>query len=436
MRRVFVFAVLYVSSVFALADVHDLRVWQSPDQVRLVLDLTSSHQHKVFQLTNPDRIVIDLEGADLKADLNSVKIEDTDISGLRSGRRNNHDLRLVVETKYKMPFKSFPLAANSSIKHPRLVIDLDRNVATEEPVVVKSVANYEDNQRDIIIAIDAGHGGEDPGAVSGKAKEKQVVLSIAKEVERLLKAETGYQPYMVRTGDYYIGLRERSEKARKADADFFVSIHADAFTRASANGSSVYVLSDRGASSETARVLADKENAADLIGGVSLGNREDHLAMTLLDLSMTYKRKSSVQIGSSILKEMGKISRLHKPSVEQAAFVVLKSPDMPALLVETGFISNPKERNKLVTKSYQKKMARAISTGIKNYFYEHPPAGTLVAARKKAASQYTEYVVKRGDTLSELAFANKTNIQVLRDINNLSSDALNIGQRLRIPGTL
>ena len=155
MRRVFVFAVLYVFSMFALADVQDLRVWQSPDQVRLVLDLTSSHQHKVFQLTNPDRIVIDLEGADLKADLNSVKIEDTDISGLRSGRRNNHDLRLVVETKYKMPFKSFPLAANSSIKHPRLVIDLDRNVATEEPVVVKSVANYEDNQRDIIIAIDA-----------------------------------------------------------------------------------------------------------------------------------------------------------------------------------------------------------------------------------------------------------------------------------------
>lgn len=433
MRRLLSLVCLMGCAFIANADVHDVRVWQSPDQVRLVLDLTNPHEHKIFQLTGPDRIVIDLEGAELKSDLSQVAIENTDIRRLRSGRRGKHDLRLVVETGYKMPFKSFPLAANDSVKHPRLVIDLERTLSKDEPTIVKTVDNYESQNRDIMIAIDAGHGGEDPGAVSGKAQEKHVVLSIARELEALLKKEPGYQPYMVRTGDYYIGLRDRSEKARNAGADFFVSIHADAFTKPSANGTSVYVLSDRGASSETARVLADKENAADLIGGVSLGDREDHLAMTLLDLSMTYKRRSSVEIGEDILSHMGKISRLHKPSVEEAAFVVLKSPDMPALLVETGFISNPKERDKLVTKSYQKKMARAIFSGIKDYFYQNAPAGTLIAAKRKTANQFKEYVVRKGDTLSELAANSGLSTSELKSINGLEKSQLRIGQKLKIP---
>ncbi len=420
------------------ADVNGVRVWQSPDHVRLVLDLSKPHEHKVFQLTSPDRIVIDLTGAELKTDLSSVDIADTDITGLRSGKRGQNDLRMVVDTNGTMAYKSFPLPPNDSIGHDRLVIDLERRDTGQiaRPAIVKNVASYESDRRDIIIAIDAGHGGEDPGAIGAdKAREKNVVLAIAKELSNMLSAESGFTPFMVRTGDYYIGLRERSEKARKANADFFVSIHADAFKHPSAYGSSVYVLSDRGATSEAARYLADKENASDLIGGVSIGDREDHLAMTLLDLSMTAKRSASVSIGSEILGEMGKISRLHKKQVEEAAFVVLKSPDMPALLVETGFISNPEEARQLNTKAYQQKMARAIFNGIKEFYYDHPPAGTLIAARKKSANQFTEYVVRSGDTLSELAMQNGLEIQYLRDINSLRSDVLRIGQKLRIPNS-
>ena len=420
------------------ADVNGVRVWQSPDHVRLVLDLSKAHEHKVFQLTSPDRIVVDLAGADLNTDLNEVDIADTDVIGLRSGRRNKTDLRLVVETAATMSYKSFPLPPNDSISHHRLVIDLERRQTGQlaQPAVIKNVASYESNRRDIIIAIDAGHGGEDPGAIgAGRAREKDVVLAIANELKNMLAAEGGFAPFMVRTGDYYIGLRERSERARKANADFFVSVHADAFKHPSANGSSVYVLSDRGATSEAAAYLANKENASDLIGGVSISDREDHLAMTLLDLSMTAKRTASVSIGSEILGEMGKISRLHKKQVEEAAFVVLKSPDMPALLVETGFISNPGEARQLNTRAYQQKMARAIFNGIKAYFYQHPPAGTLVAARVKAAERFTEYVVRRGDTLSELAVRNGTDMQYLRDINSLSSDVLKIGQKLRLPSS-
>lgn len=425
-------------SISVHADVNGVRVWQSPDHVRLVLDLSKAHEHKVFQLTSPDRIVIDLAGADLNTDLSKVEIADTDIIGLRSGRRNKTDLRLVVETTTTMAYKSFPLPPNDSIDHDRLVIDLERRQTGQlaKPAVVKNAASYESNRRDIIVAIDAGHGGEDPGAIgAGKAREKDVVLAIARELNNMLEAEPGFSPFMVRTGDYYIGLRERSERARKVNADFFVSVHADAFKHPSANGSSVYVLSDRGATSEAARYLADKENASDLIGGVSIGDREDHLAMTLLDLSMTAKRSASVAVGDEILGEMGKISRLHKKNVEEAAFVVLKSPDMPALLVETGFISNPDEARQLNTRTYQQKMARAIFTGIKDYFYQHPPAGTMVAARQKAASQFTEYVVRSGDTLSELAVRNGLEVQYLRDINSLHSDVLKIGQKLRIPSS-
>jgi N-acetylmuramoyl-L-alanine amidase len=302
--------------------------------------------------------------------------------------------------------------------------------------VIKQAESYEADQRDIIIAIDAGHGGEDPGALGpGRIKEKHVVLAIAKELQRLLDSEMGFTPFMVRTGDYYVGLRDRTEKARKANADFFVSIHADAFKHPSAKGSSVFVLSDRGATSETARFLADKENSSDLIGGVSIGDREDHLALTLLDLSMTATRTTSVQAGEEILKEMGQISKLHKRNVEEASFVVLKSPDMPALLVETGFISNPTEARQLQDKNYQKKMAKAIYNGIKEYFENNPPAGTLIAARKKAATKFVDYVVRRGDTLSELAVQSGMDTKALRDLNGLNSNSLRVGQRIRIPNS-
>ena len=440
MKQFILLISLLTMAVGVRADVSDVRVWQSPDKVRLVLDLSGPHEHKIFQLTGPDRIVIDLKNAALKASLDGLADDSSEILRIRSGRRNKTDLRLVVETRATMSYSSFPMAPNSEVSHDRLVIDLQRPQSTvavsSKPSVVKKADVYETAQRDIIIAIDAGHGGEDPGALGpGRIKEKHVVLAIAKELQRLLDAESGFTPLLIRTGDYYLGLRERSEKARKANADFFVSIHADAFKHPSAKGSSVFVLSESGATSETARYLADKENASDLIGGVSIGDRDDHLALTLLDLSMTHKRTSSVQLGSEILNEMGKISKLHKKNVEEAAFVVLKSPDMPALLVETGFISNPTEARQLQDKAYQKKMAKAIFTGIKDYFSSNPPAGTLMAARKKAATRYVEYVVRKGDTLSELAVRSGMDTKDLRELNELRSDSLRVGQRLRIPNS-
>lgn len=439
MKRFLGVFVFFFCATHVYADVSDIRIWQSPDNVRLVIDLSRAHEHKIFQLTNPDRIVIDLQDAKLKMVLNQIENNSTEIVRLRDGVRNKTDLRLVIETRATMDFKSFPIIPSSTVKHHRLVIDLGRpktkSTMSAAPVI-KQAESYEADQRDIIIAIDAGHGGEDPGAIGpGRIKEKHVVLAIAKELQRLLNNKMGFTPFMVRTGDYYVGLRDRTEKARKANADFFVSVHADAFKHPSAKGSSVFVLSDRGATSETARFLADKENSSDLIGGVSIGDRDDHLALTLLDLSMTATRTTSVQAGEEILKEMGQISKLHKRNVEEASFVVLKSPDMPALLVETGFISNPTEARQLQDKSYQRKMAKAIFNGINEYFENNPPAGTLVAAQQKTEIKYVDYVVRKGDTLSELAMQSGMDTKSLRVLNGLSSNSLRVGQRIRIPNS-
>nr|WP_221800970.1 N-acetylmuramoyl-L-alanine amidase [Oceanobacter mangrovi] len=422
----------------ANADVRDIRVWQSPESTRLVLDLTEATEHKIFPLTSPNRVVIDLANAKMLANPDNVELADTAVSGLRTGHPDKHTLRIVLDLNETLKVSSFPLAPNDVYKDYRLVVDLKRPDTAQSVSPVKQAVTEISKARDIIIAIDAGHGGEDPGASGPKrTKEKNVVLAIAKQLEQRLKQEPGYTPFMVRTGDYYIGLRERTEKARAANADFLVSIHADAFKHPSAHGSSVYVLSDRGATSETARWLADNENNADLIGGISLDDKDDHLRMTLLDLSMTYQRNSSKRIGGDILKYLGKISYLHKRQVEEAAFVVLKAPDMPALLVETGFISNPEEERKLNTVAYQKQMAGSIFDGIKDYFTDHPPGGTLIEARRStpAPALWRSYVIRSGDTLSEIAVRNGIGISELRRFNDLDDDQIRIGQTIKIPNS-
>jgi len=459
MMRVFLLLITVFASAWIHADVKDVRVWQSPDKTRLVFDLTEPLEHKIFTLNKPDRVVIDLLAAKSLKNLSGVDVNGTNVKAIRSGKRNKKDLRIVLDVNQALTPKSFPLKPNKKYPYHRLVVDLENKKTTRAVVApVKQIKQTTGTgKRNIIIAIDAGHGGEDPGAIGpGRIYEKRIVLAISKELEKLLKKEPGFQPFMVRTGDYYIGLRERTAKARKANADFFVSIHADAFKHPSAHGSSVFVLSERGATSEAARWLADKENESDLIGGVSLEDKEDHLAMTLLDLSMTAKRNSSVQIGSGILKQMGKVSRLHKKQVEEAAFVVLKAPDMPALLVETGFISNPGEAKKLAGRKYQKKMARAIFNGINQYFRSHPPRGTLLASRLESGTKpatnnsnwrsvsqsgkpysskpaYRTYVVRSGDTLSGIAVKSRVAMSKIRRLNKLKSDNVWVGQKLKIP---
>jgi N-acetylmuramoyl-L-alanine amidase len=443
--KYFLLLMLVGSTLNAAADVDGVRVWQSPSHTRLVFDLSQPHQHKIFTLDKPYRVVIDLAGnAQFRPDIDKVELDSTLVTNLRTGRQSNQDLRLVFQLRGAVSPKSSILPPNKIYPHHRLVVDLiEENTSTLEPIqTVKTVADkVAHNKRDIIVAIDAGHGGEDPGAIGyRRTKEKTVVLKIAKELARLLEAEPGYKPYLTRTGDYYIPLRDRTRKARDADADLFISIHADAFKNSRAHGSSVFVLSERGASSEESRYLAEKENEADLVGGVSLGDKDDHVAMTLLDLSMTATRGSSLAAGKSILERMGKISRLHKKRVEEAAFMVLKAPDIPALLIETGFISNPGEAKKLATSSYQKKMAREIFTGLTQYFYDEPPEGSYVAWQKfggksRVIATDRRYTIQRGDTLSHIAKKHKVSVTDIRRLNGIKSNRIQVGQQIKLPAS-
>lgn len=426
---------LLTSAAALHAKVQEIRIWQSPEQLRLVFDLSKPIEHRIFTLSKPHRVVIDLKNTNVNYNLNKLSTKDTLISRIRSGKRGKRDFRIVLDVTEALSPNSFDLPPNKKYPNHRLVIDLERKQAGKQQAAIIQAAQYQRAKRNIIIAIDAGHGGEDPGAAGpGRIREKDVVLSIAKRLQKLIKGAPGFSPFMVRTGDYYIGLRARTKKARKAKADFFVSIHADAFRNPKANGSSVYVLSQRGATSENARWLADRENAADLIGGVSLEDKEDHLARTLLDLSMTAKRASSIQLGKHILGKLRHVSRLHKTRVEEASFVVLKAPDMPALLVETGFISNPKEARKLRSAAHQKKLAQSIFSGIKQYFTQHPPQGTLLAWQQKQGKQRT-YKVKSSDTLFTIALKYDVTVSQLKRLNRLQSNRLKVGQKLKIPSS-
>lgn len=424
---------LLCSTLLQAADIKNVRMWLAPDHARLVFDMTGPANHKVFTLDKPDRIVLDLEKTQLSANLSKLGLDKSPVQRIRSGK-NGKTLRLVLDLKRAVRPKSFELKPNQKYGH-RLVLDLYEKSSlkkAKKSAKPKAVAG-----RDIIVAIDAGHGGEDPGAIGpGGVREKNVVLAIAKELKRRLDATPGYKGRLTRTGDYYISLRGRTKAARKQNADLFVSIHADAFKDARARGASVWVLSSRGASSEMGRWLARKENSADLIGGVgsvSLEDKDDVLASVLLDMSMTASREDSRSVAKQIHKNINRFARMHKSHVEQAGFAVLKSPDIPSILVETGFISNPGEAAKLKTRSYQKKMADAVYKGITQHFERKPPALTYIAQRKAANNK--TYKVVRGDTLSVIASRNGVSLQALRKVNKLKNDRIRIGQVLRIPAS-
>lgn len=429
--------VFSASSAFS-GTVNGLRIWRAPDHTRLVFDLSEAVDHKVFPLTNPDRLVIDIENTKLNAETSALDFTSSPITSIRSGVHEKKNLRIVLDLKQAVRPRSFPLASNERYGD-RLVVDLyDRNTETSKTV---EDITAENNRRDIVVAIDAGHGGEDPGAIGPKRiKEKKVVLAISRELKKLFDRTPGYKAVLVRNGDYYIPLRKRTSIAHKKRADMFISIHADAFNKASANGASVFALSRRGATSETARYLAGRENRADLIGGagsVRLDDKDKMLASVLLDLSMTATLSSSLEVGAEVLKSMGGVARLHKKKVEQAGFVVLKSPDIPSILVETGFISNPKEAKRLASRHYQQKMARAIFQGVSRYFSNNLPVGTLLAAQKAGGSNRASgtYVISRGDTLSGIAVRHNVSVKSLLRHNGLKDTRIRVGQRLKIPAS-
>ncbi|WP_375183126.1 N-acetylmuramoyl-L-alanine amidase, partial [Marinobacter sp.] len=313
--------------------------------------------------------------------------------------------------------------------------DGSRLEKASKPTVTQSSAG----KRDVVVVIDAGHGGEDPGAIGPRGtREKDVVLKMAQTLAKLINERPGYTAKLTRTGDYYIGLRNRTLLARKYNADLFVSVHADAFRTPQPKGASVFALSQRGATSETARWLAQSENRSDLTGGVSLDGRDDMLAGVLLDLSMTASINASLGVGSSVLGKLGGVAKLHKSGVEQAAFVVLKSPDIPSILVEAGFISNPQEEKNLSTEWYRSRLASAIMKGIDEYFQKTPPPGTLLAHQKQqrqGGNAVSHYRIQRGDTLSGVARRNQTTVSELMQFNGLRDDRVMVGQTIRIPAS-
>jgi len=417
---------------FADAEFLRVRLWAAPDHTRVVFDTSGPVTHSLFTLQNPHRLVVDVPAAQVPVDLQA---SGGVVKSMRAAKNKPGTLRIVLDLTQAAKPHSFSLPPNGDYGH-RLVIDLHNDetgtvaaatARSAKPEAKKAIGGRPGEVRDLVIAIDAGHGGDDPGALGRrKTREKDVVLAIAKRLARLIEKEPGMRPVLIREGDYYIGLRQRIEKARKHKADMFISIHADGFKDHRAAGSSVYVLSRRGASSEMARVLAARENAADLVGGVSLDDKDDLLREVLLDLSQTATLEASFSVADNMLDELGRIGKTHKSSVQQAGFVVLKSPDIPSILVETAFISNPAEEQKLRDAGHQQHLASAMLRGIRDYFGKHPPPGTLVAR---------QYVVKHGDTLSDIAQQFSVSLNSLRGYNSLKTDTLRVGDTLRIPPT-
>ncbi len=421
------FALFFTSAASAGSLVRDARLWSAPDHTRIVFDISAPVQHKLFSLSKPNRIVVDLHNAKLSKQLIGPEYSKGVVSRIRSAKHKKTGTRIVLDLSADVKPKSFLLKPHKSYGH-RLVIDLQKKkVGSKAAIARKATTIKKNQQRDLVIAIDAGHGGEDPGAIGHRGtREKDVVMAISRKLQHLISRQRGMRAVMVRDSDYYIGLRKRVEIARKHKADMFISIHADAFHNKNAKGASVYALSQRGASNETARWLAESENASDFIGGVSLEDKDDLLASVLLDLSMNGKVEASLELGDYVLSELKSVNRVHKRNVGQAGFAVLKSPDIPSILVETAFISNPSEEKKLRSARYQQRMAESILRGVRTYFSRNEVPGTLLAQRR--------HVIARGENLSVIADQYNVSLKALRSQNALKSDRLRVGEVLLIPG--
>lgn len=360
--------------------VKGVRMSEAPGVTRIVFDLSGPVEHSLFALHNPERVVIDLKGARSARNFKTTASSAEAVRAIRHAQRNLNDLRMVLDLGERLNPRSFLLKPGKGSNY-RLVVDLLRSgeKETAKPVITAKSATVQ--QRDVIIAIDAGHGGRDPGAVGKRGtREKDVVLKVARKLEREIRRHKGMKAVMIRNSDVFLPLRDRIRKARTHKADLFISIHADASNDRRVGGSSVYVLSSNGATSELARFMAKRENEADLVGGVQLGKMDDQLASVLLELSQDHTIEESLDLADDVLANLKTVSKLRSRRVEQAGFAVLKSPDIPSILVETAFISNPREEKRLRTKAYQEKIAQALMKGVKDYFKDNAPADSLLAA--------------------------------------------------------
>ncbi|CAI8876010.1 MULTISPECIES: N-acetylmuramoyl-L-alanine amidase [Pseudomonas] len=376
-------AFAYPFSVSA-TQIRQARLWRSEDKVRLVFDLSGPVRYKTFTLNAPERLIIDVSGASLSGDFSRLALDGSVIRSIRSGPFGLGDTRIVLDLSNPVLLNSFLLAPQDGQSH-RLVLDLvsTKPMPTSPKVPRETPQIGAHPKRDIIVVVDPGHGGKDPGAVGAKGeREKDVVLSIAQLLAKRLKKEKGFDVKLVRNDDFFVPLRKRVEIARQHKADIFISVHADAAPRLTASGASVYCLSEGGATSATARFMAQRENGADLLGATSLLNLKDKdpmLAGVILDMSMNATIAASLQLGSTVLGSLADITTLHQKRVEQAGFAVLKSPDVPSILVETGFISNARDSQRLVTARHQQAVADGLFKGLQRYFEKNPPVDSYLA---------------------------------------------------------
>jgi len=421
------FTSLFSVGSFAANSIDGIRVWPAPENTRIVFDVKEKPDYKYFTLSNPERLVIDFSNTKNTVALKNLAENDPRVKRFRSSV-NNGKTRLVLELNRSYQLTVFPLAPAGQYGN-RLVIDLYDKAHGK-----KRVTQPKQSTGDIIIGVVAGHGGEDPGSIGNKGTyEKHVTLAIAKKLQKLIDKEKGMKAVMIRTGDYYVNLNRRTSLAREKNVDFLVSIHADAFHTPQPSGASVWVVTKRRAESELAKWLVNREKKSELLGGgggVIKNTSDSHLALALADMSKEHSLGVSFGVANTVIKEMKKVTKMHKKTPQNGNFAVLKSSDIPSILVETGFISNHREEKNLTWSKHQQRLANAIHTGIKDYFLAYPLTGSYFAS-----VGYNKHKVRSGESLSVLAKRYNISMSKLKSINNLKSNSLRIGQTLKIPRT-
>jgi N-acetylmuramoyl-L-alanine amidase len=422
--------VTLTSVAFAGSTVENVRIWSESNKTRVVLDLSQSVQHSIFTLRGPDRVVIDLKDSRLAQALTAMPQGAGVVRSIRSAVRADGQLRVVLDLNTAVRSRTFTAGPNATYGD-RLVIDLQE---TGGPATVKRASDAYRPGRDIVIAIDAGHGGHDPGSVGRSAKEKDIVLSVSKELARRVNAEPGMRAVLIRDRDVFIDLKDRVRIAQQHDADLFISVHADAFPDTRANGASVFALNLDRADRVQRETLSRRDRETVKVGDVVLNDKDPVLASVLYDLSQNAALSASNEVGNHVSKQLSRVAKMHSHKVKEKSLAVLTSAEVPSILIETGFISNPGEEKKLRDKAYQGRLANAVLAGIRDYFYTNPPTDTQIAMdlRRQPAKQ-VRYVVARGDTVSEIAARYNVRAADIRRANKLSSDKIRVGQTLSIP---
>jgi len=432
-KRIGFFCALYfmVTHSWSAALLKDVRMAKHNNQVRLVLDLDSNVNTHVFSLQNPHRLVIDLENTILSKSIKKDNLQNNFIHDIRFGGGVKEALRVVLDVARITKFKHFMIPGNRT-QNTRMVVDIS---FPENSSKLSQNQVSSDPLRDIRIVIDPGHGGKDPGAIGPNGTwESVVALAVSQRLAEQINKTQDMRAFLTRSGDNFVPLRDRMEIARERKADLFVSIHADALdNNPRVRGASIYTLSDKGAVDEASKRLAKRENEDISIGDVSLSGKNDSFATLMMGLSQSATNEASLEIGEFVLTELSRVSSIRKKKVQQSGLLVLKSPDVPSILIETTYISNPNEEKKLKDRNFQNKLANAILKGVRNYFLVNPPEDTKFAKNLQNQSRTISYIVRRGDTLSEIADLYSISLSVLRRFNQINGSNINIGQTLQIP---